>query len=190
NDTLSVTSATIVNGNGGNDLITDNFTGVSTINAGDGNDKVLGATGNDIINGDAGNDYLFGGAGSDLISGGDGNDVLIGGAGYDILSGGAGADTFRWANIVSGSETSLTVSAAIADSIGDYSFADGDVIDLSSLNATVDIANVTFYYDAEQDSNFLAVNGTAIFEVVDAVDSPVQVDVLIDNAHHTLSLSV
>ena len=186
NDNLTVDSAAVVDGNGGNDLITDAYSGVSTINAGLGNDKVLGAGGNDKINGDEGNDYLFGGHGTDGINGGDGDDVIIGGSGYDFLSGGAGADSFRWANIVVGSEVALGVSGSNGDSISDYSFADGDLIDLSSLNATVDVTDLSFYHDAEQDSNFLAVNGTNLFEIVDAT----QIQVLIDGDHQTLPLTV
>jgi VCBS repeat-containing protein len=186
NDDLTVDSAAVVNGNGGNDLITDAYSGVSTINAGLGNDKVLGNGGNDKINGDEGNDYLFGGHGTDGINGGDGDDVIIGGSGYDFLSGGAGADTFRWANIVAGSEVALGVSGSNGESISDYSFADGDLIDLSLLNTTVDVTDLSFYHDDEQDSNFLAVNGTNLFEIVDAT----QIQVLIDGDHQTLPLTV
>jgi Ca2+-binding RTX toxin-like protein len=84
---------------------------------------VDGGKGNDTIIGTKFNDDLRGGAGNDLLHGGDGDDVLIGGTGVDKLYGGAGADTFVFAE--SGSKN--------RDTIFDYNFAEGDVIDLSAL---------------------------------------------------------
>ena len=76
--------------------------------------------GNDIIAGLGGNDTIWGGAGSDLLLGGAGNDLLHGGDGVDILSGGSGADTFF-------------ATSGNVDTIVDYSFVDGDAVDLSAL---------------------------------------------------------
>lgn len=71
---------------GGNDVISaDSATGSYIIDAGAGNDKVIGGSGND---------HLFGGAGNDILRGGAGDDYLNGGAGNDQLNGGAGHDTF------------------------------------------------------------------------------------------------
>jgi Ca2+-binding RTX toxin-like protein len=63
------------------------------IEAGDGDDVVLGQLGNDSIGGGGGADYLNGGAGNDSLNGGNDNDHLSGGAGNDSLLGGAGDDT-------------------------------------------------------------------------------------------------
>ena len=60
---------------------------------------------------------------NDQVIGGDGNDVLAGGAGNDTLTGGSGADSFVLAHV---GETNV-------DTIADYSFLEGDVIDLSAL---------------------------------------------------------
>jgi Ca2+-binding RTX toxin-like protein len=70
-----------------------------------------------------GNDgvVLVGGDGDDVLIGGSGDDILIGGLGSDTLTGGAGADTFVL--------TDLTAE----DVISDYSFGDGDIIDLTAL---------------------------------------------------------
>ncbi|HEX2840438.1 DUF5801 repeats-in-toxin domain-containing protein [Hyphomicrobium sp.] len=93
-----------------------------------GNDTALGgasgSNGNDVLVGLAGNDTLAGGAGNDLLLGGDGNDILKGGTGNDVLSGGRGADTFVFAE---------TPGSANADVIVDYSYVEGDVVDLSAL---------------------------------------------------------
>ena len=110
-------------GNDGND----------TMNGGLGNDGLDGGAGNDTLNGDAGNDYLGGGEGNDVLNGGDGNDVLVGGAGQDILTGGAGGDAFFF--------TALTDSTSAApDKITDFSWADGDYIDLSRIDANTSLA--------------------------------------------------
>lgn len=64
---------------------TTTLTNIANINAGVGNDTVIGSTGDDTISG---------GDGDDFLSGGMGNDSLYGGLGHDILSGGAGDDSF------------------------------------------------------------------------------------------------
>ena len=60
---------------------------------------------------------------SDMLLGGAGNDTLNGGIANDILSGGIGADRFVFAE----------TGALNSDNIVDYSFVDGDTIDLSAL---------------------------------------------------------
>jgi Ca2+-binding RTX toxin-like protein len=88
-------------------------------------------TGNALANtltGGAGNDTLDGGAGNDKLGGGSGDDVLIGGAGADALTGGLGADAF-----VFNSLAESTVAAP--DTITDFSWAQGDYIDLGAIDA-------------------------------------------------------
>jgi len=102
----------VINGNGGNDVITVNDIHdvgffVLSINGGAGADRISaagarvgnvpllidGGTGNDIIVGSSGIDSIFGGDGNDLINGGSGNDLINGNDGDDSLSGDAGSDT-------------------------------------------------------------------------------------------------
>lgn len=93
---------------GGNDLLDLSGHGAGgvdyakdvTVNAGDGDDIVIGGAGKDTIDGDAGNDIIFGYRGSDTIRGGTGNDTIYGDdlgyngiSGNDLLQGGAGNDT-------------------------------------------------------------------------------------------------
>ncbi|WP_434051449.1 MAG: DUF5801 repeats-in-toxin domain-containing protein [Roseibium sp.] len=59
--------------------------------------------------------------GDNILVGTDGDDVLIGGLGADTLTGGGGADTF------------VLNSLAEADIITDYTFTDGDKVDLGEL---------------------------------------------------------
>jgi len=58
------------------------------VDAGDGDDVVLGGAGNDELHGGAGDDVLLGGDGDDILDGGAGDDVLIGGGGNDIFMNG------------------------------------------------------------------------------------------------------
>jgi Ca2+-binding RTX toxin-like protein len=97
----------------GNDTLVGT-TGADTISALGGNDILVGRDGADILNGDSGSDMLLGGSG---------NDTLRGGLGNDILAGGIGADHFTYA------ETGL----ANSDNIVDYSYVEGDTLDLSAL---------------------------------------------------------
>ncbi|HSV72020.1 MAG TPA: calcium-binding protein [Methylibium sp.] len=123
--------------------------GNDTITGGDGYDSLFGEGGNDVIYGGsatpqgelyngydlliggAGNDTLFGGGGYDTLEGGIGNDRLDGGQANDTLTGGAGIDRF-FLNRDGGAETDL---------VTDFSIADVDVIDLSSLGIS-DFATV------------------------------------------------
>lgn len=72
------------------------------VDAGDGNDGIIGGDGNDVIVAGRGNDTVFGGGGDDVIhgnkgfnqlSGGDGNDTITSGDQASILMGDAGNDT-------------------------------------------------------------------------------------------------
>jgi Ca2+-binding RTX toxin-like protein len=68
---------------------------------------------------------LTGSAQSDTLTGGSGADTLIGGLGADNLTGGLGADVFRY----------TTTAEANADVILDFDAAQGDVLDLSRIDA-------------------------------------------------------
>jgi VCBS repeat-containing protein len=100
----------------GYNLGTNVYTIASGLAGSNANDLIAGSGAKDTISGGNGNDLIFGGGGNDTISGGDGNDLLVGGA---------GADRFVWGNGALGSGS--------ADVIADYSFAEGDKIDLQNL---------------------------------------------------------
>ncbi|MDB5430609.1 MAG: hypothetical protein JWP35_1725 [Caulobacter sp.] len=97
-------------------------------NAGSGD---FTGTGNALINimtGSGGADTFYGMDGNDKLNGGAGNDVLVGGNGADTLTGGLGADAF----VFNSTAESLTTGA---DTIADFSHAQGDYIDLSAIDA-------------------------------------------------------
>jgi len=99
----------------------------------------IDGTGNSVANvmtGNGGNNVLDGRAGADIINGGDGNDRIVGGTGDDFLRGGLGADVFAVAHAFpAGLET---------DQISDFNAADGDIVDLSGIDAVAGGADDAF----------------------------------------------
>lgn len=114
-ETISGGAATgvFISGNTGIDLIdltNVNLLNITYVTGGDGADDVIG---NSLIND---------------LRGGAGNDSIQGRGGADALSGDAGSDMFRY--------TAITDSAVgSADVIADFSQADGDLIDLTGIDA-------------------------------------------------------
>ncbi len=92
NDTL------VINTLGGNDKIDASglAAGVThlTIDAGDGNDIIIGSGEADVLIGGAGNDVITGGLGNDVAFMGDGDDTFVWnpGDGSDIVEGQGGND--------------------------------------------------------------------------------------------------
>lgn len=90
-------------GTGDDDVgVNDGGEQTPVVNAGLGNDTLVGLGGNDQLAGAEDNDHLYGGDGDDQLTGGSGNDLLDGGLGDDymdaqpgddIMIGGGGIDT-------------------------------------------------------------------------------------------------
>ena len=124
-ENLTLTGSADINGTGNDlrNLIAGN-SGANTLDGGLGDDTVNGGDGADILAGGGGADSLAGDGGADRLSGGDGADQLTGGAGADIFA-------FTQADV---HLTTLGGKADI-DKILDLSFADGDIIDLTGIDA-------------------------------------------------------
>jgi len=80
------------------------ISGLSFVDAGAGNDTLVGSAFGDDLRGGAGVDTIDGRDGNDSLSGGDGNDILIGGLGIDTMTGGAGSDQFRYLSAAEGGD--------------------------------------------------------------------------------------
>lgn len=136
-----------INGGDDNDILTGND-GFDTLSGGTGNDNLnggrgadnldggggadvlVGAAGADLLQGSFGNDNLDGSGGADTLNGGNGTDLLFGNFGKDTMIGGAGADTFLFTNVLESGRF-----AGGADTISDFSRAEGDKIDLSAIDS-------------------------------------------------------
>jgi Ca2+-binding RTX toxin-like protein len=116
--------------------------GVNELRGLDGNDTLKGYGGADSLVGGTGADTLEGMNGSDTLRGDNGYDSLNGGAGQDDLYGGSGGDSFVWWDT---SETGATPGSA--DIVHDFNRPQGDVIDLSAIDADMYAAgNQTFSF--------------------------------------------
>ena len=138
----------------------DNASGISIIDGGQGNDTVQGTSGNDtydfssglqlrnveavrggegddVFTGGISDDNFFGDAGNDIFSGGGGADRLSGGDGLDQLTGGAGADVF-------------VIEGDGLDTITDFSAAQGDALDVSSLIDVDGVDDIDAYLRIEE----------------------------------------
>ena len=134
--------------------VTDVTDGVTLSGNARGNSLTGGAL-EDALFGLGGNDTLSGLGGDDYLNGGLGNDSLIGGTGVDILTGGAGRDTFVFNEIFESFEGQ-------ADTITDFSRAEGDRISLAGIDANLNKArNQAFDFIGQND--FAGVAGQVRF---------------------------
>jgi Ca2+-binding RTX toxin-like protein len=89
-------TAVDVNALGGNDRVRLGTLHIgATVDAGGGNDSVLGGLGDDSVSGGVGDDVLNGAAGDDSINGGAGDDRELGARGNDDLAGDVGDDSLN-----------------------------------------------------------------------------------------------
>jgi Ca2+-binding RTX toxin-like protein len=126
----------------------DHFVSVECVTGSGFADTLWGQDGTNTLTGLGGSDTLKGFGGVDALYGGDNADYLYGMGGDDTLYGGGGADTFFWSDTA---ETGLTLSSQ--DEIMDFNRAEGDLIDLSGIDADV-------YANGNQTFTFI---GTAAF---------------------------
>lgn len=143
--------------------------GTNTVDAGEGDDRVLGGFSNDLVRGGAGDDLLLGQGGADDLRGGSGDDfldgyddvddaadTLDGGGGDDrlivddgdIATGGKGADAFDAVNYQSGD-----APVRITD------FEPG----FDTLAATVTGSNLAVRFDADGDDTLVKVGNRTVF---------------------------
>jgi Ca2+-binding RTX toxin-like protein len=92
------------------------------INAGDGNDLVIGSAGDDLINGNRGNDTILAGAGNDRFTWnpGDGSDTILGEGGFDTLQFNGANINEKFNILADGSQVLMTrdVAAVTMDLLG------------------------------------------------------------------------
>lgn len=111
-----------VDAGGGNDLVIGS-NGKNTINGGRGHDRLIGGKSSDAIDAGAGDDYIEGAAGNDRLQGGKNKDVIYGNRGKDEIVDKQGAFNYLEGgkdndHITSGGSRN-TVSAGRGDDIVD-----------------------------------------------------------------------
>lgn len=98
-DTLaSIESAALTGGGAANTIDAASFSGVASIDGGEGDDVITGGIAGDRLAGGGGDDTISGRGGTDTATGGEGADRLLGGAGADDLAGGFGDDLLLGGN--------------------------------------------------------------------------------------------
>ncbi|MCB1446121.1 MAG: calcium-binding protein [Rhizobiaceae bacterium] len=102
-------------------------------------ENAIGSEHRDRIGGTDGRNVLTGLGGDDDIFGFGGKDVLIGGRGRDLLFGGSDADRFVFEKVADS-------TLAQQDRIADFNRADGDIIDLSAIDAVAGRGNQAFNF--------------------------------------------
>lgn len=142
--TLSIT----VTASDGSEAASDTFEIV--VGGDDGGGLILGNKRNNSLLGTDDAETIRAMAGNDKIRAGIGDDTLEGGTGRDLLWGGGGADIFKFGNKNG------------FDDIKDFSFADGDKIDLSGVAAITDYTDLV--------SNLSSWKGSAYIQISKAHD--------------------
>jgi Ca2+-binding RTX toxin-like protein len=97
-------------------------------------ENATGSNQGDELIGSDGVNTLRGLLGRDLIDGRSGNDIIVGGGDRDLLEGGAGADRFAYRSV------SDSTPGPKEDLVLDFSHAQGDRIDLATIDARWDLA--------------------------------------------------
>ena len=168
-------------GNGGDAVRIDESNGVfadtipTTIDGGNGNDRLVGGSGAGTLIGGNGDDTLFGGNGNETLLGGNGNDSIDGNKGNDVAFLGNGDDTFVWdpgdgSDTVegqNGTDTMLFNGANIAEQV-DLT-ANGN-----RLRFHRDIANITMDTDGVERVDFNALGGADVVTVNDLTGTDVE----------------
>jgi Ca2+-binding RTX toxin-like protein len=92
---LATTGNSTINAGAGDDTIIGSLTSYfQNLNGDDGNDNITGGNNFNNLSGGDGDDYLLGLGGDDVLLGGAGDDYLNGGPDNDFMSGGSGNDIF------------------------------------------------------------------------------------------------
>lgn len=147
---VTITNAGIIQGlDGGaivivgeqNDTLTNSGTILGDITMGGGNDTVTFSKGSNVMG-----DIMLG-AGDDTFTGWSSDELIFGGTGNDDLTGGRGADTFFFLTVEDSGKTKAT-----SDTIFDFRTKEGDLLDLSDIDADINLAD-------DQDFKFIGTKG-------------------------------
>jgi T1SS-143 domain-containing protein len=165
-----------LNAGGGNDVVIGSSK-VDTIQGGSGNDAIYGMGGDDNLIGEGHTDFIDGGAGADIITGGTEDDVLLGGSGNDtfiysigdgadIVDGGSGNDTLIFVDFGSDSKLDVVVAGGVITQ-----FEGGTVVNVETVMAGLGDGSDTLSYSGTNErvvvnlGNLAATGFTSISDV-------------------------
>ena len=156
-----------------NGLFTD--TAPTTIDGGNGNDRLVGGAGTGTLQGGNGDDHLFGGSGAEMLLGGNGNDTIDGNKGNDFAAMGNGDDTFVW----DPGDGSDTIEGQNGNDTMVFNGAGGaEKVDLSAsgnrLKFHRDVANITMDTHGVETVDFNALGGPDLVTVNDLTGTDVK----------------
>jgi Ca2+-binding RTX toxin-like protein len=176
-----VTRIAVDAGNGDDFVRIDESNGVfsdtipTTIDGGNGNDKLVGGSGAVTLQGGNGDDELIGGNGAETLSGGNGNDTIDGNRGNDVAVMGNGDDTFVW----DPGDGSDTVEGQNGNDTMVFNGANvAEKVDLSAngrrLRFFRDVANITMDTAGVETIDFNALGGADTVTVNDLTGTDVR----------------
>ena len=168
-------------GNGGDAVRIDERNGVfadtipTTIDGGNGDDRLVGGAGAVTLIGGNGDDTLFGGDGNEKLFGGNGDDTIDGGKGNDAAFLGNGNDTFVW----DPGEGSDTIEGQNGTDTMIFNGADlAEQVDLSANGSRLrffrDRGNITMDTSGVERVDFNALGGADIVTVNDLTGTDVR----------------
>ncbi len=173
NGVFADTIPTTLDGGNGNDRLAAG-SGVETVLGGNGNDSLFGGAGSSTLDGGNGNDTVAGGNGAERLFGGNGNDSIDGNRGNDTAFMGNGDDTFIWdpgegSDTIegqNGTDTMLFNGAGVAEKV-DLT-ANGN-----RLRFFRDVASITMDTHGVERVDFNALGGADIVTVNDLTGTDV-----------------
>ncbi len=152
-DQAGTNSITINTDGGADSIIADNtITTKLIVNAGEGDDTVVGGAGTNFLFGQGGNDKITGGGKGDVIEGGAGRDTCLGLGGNDIIVGGPNNDSMNGGDgediLIPGTTSYDTDMTALTSLLTEWTSSHSNATRINNIRGGTSGANAPFYFRA------------------------------------------
>ncbi|MCA0922766.1 M10 family metallopeptidase C-terminal domain-containing protein, partial [Pseudooceanicola nanhaiensis] len=151
--------------------------GIENVNAGNGDDSIVGSSASNVLDGGSGSDTIFGGGNADTLIGGAGNDQLYGGFHTDSVSGGAGNDTIYaldgeyYDSVDGGTGTDTLDHSAATYSGTTFDFLTETITGTGLNGASATLVSIEIYQDGSGANTIIADNSGGEFYGNDGDDT-------------------